>query len=165
MKKIIVFCFLLLSLAACGFKPLYQNNEAPLGRVAISDEIFVDVIAEREGQILRDFLKKRISNAPLGSKYTLRVKLNINTTDLGINIDDVATRKVLWVSANFELLDGEDVISTGRSMNNVSYAINDNEFITLNARKDEIEKSLDLIADDIKLKVSSSLKTEVNDSK
>ena len=142
-------------LASCGFEPLYQTNEAPLGQVAISDEIFVDVIGNREGQILRDLLQKYISRAPLGSKYTLDVSLDIKTRDLGINIDDVATRKVLWVTATFILTDAGNPVLKGKSVNNVSYAVNDNEFITLNARNDEIEKSLHIIAEDVKLKVSS----------
>lgn len=154
MLNVISLC-LLVTLTACGFEPLYKQNQANLGQVAISSEIFIDVIADREGQILRELLRRKISRAHEGSRYTLDVDLKIKTTDLGINIDDVATRKVLWVSAKYRLLEKDKIVSTGKSMNNVSYAINDNEFITMNARKDEIEKSLELIADDIKLKVSS----------
>lgn len=146
---------ILLTLCSCGFKPLYQTNEASLGQVAISNEIFIDVIADREGQILRNLLRNKISKAGQNAKYKLKVNLSINSTDVGINIDDVATRKILWLSASFELLDGEEVVSKGRTSNNVSYAINDNEFVTLTARNNEIEKSLHILADDIKLKISS----------
>jgi hypothetical protein len=156
MKKLLSILMLVV-LCSCGFEPLYKTNEAPLGQVAISNDIFVDVIVDREGQILRDLLRSKVSRANELAKYKLKVKLKVNTSDLGINIDDVATRKVLWVSANFELLENGEIVLAGKSMNNVSYAINDNEFITLNARNDEIEKSLHIIADDIKMKVSSFL--------
>ncbi len=156
MKKILSI-LLLVILCSCGFEPLYQNNESPLGQVSISDEIFVDVIADREGQILRNMLRNNISKANSSARYRLKADLTIKTTDLGINIDDVATRKVLWVSVKFELLEEEKVLTSGRITNNVSYAINDNEFTTLTTRNDAIEKSLRLIADDIKLKVSAHI--------
>lgn len=156
MKKYLIILMLMV-LCSCGFKPLYHKNEAPLGKVSVSREVFVDVIPNREGQILRSLLKNRISTAGAGARYKLRVKLRITSTDLGLNIDDVATRKVLWMKADFQMLEQGKVIMKGTTSNNVSYAINDNEFTTMTARGNEIEKSLELIADDIKLKVSAFL--------
>jgi len=155
--KRILFIGLLIALTSCGFKPLYQNNKADLGQVAISNDIFIDVIPDREGQILRSLLINKISRADETAKYKLKVDLSINTSDLGINIDDVATRRILWVYANFELLEGEDVIYRSKASNNVSYPVDNNEYITLKTREYEIEKSLHIIADDIKLKVASEL--------
>lgn len=156
MKKLL-YLFTILILCSCGFKPLYQKNEAPLGQVSVSNDIFVDIIPNREGQILRSILRNKISRASEGAKYTLKVNIDINTSSLGLNIDDVSTRKRLWVNATFVLLEGEKIITQGKAANNVSYSINDNEFITISSKDDEIKKSLQLIADDIKLKISSIL--------
>lgn len=156
MKKLLSILTLVV-LCSCGFEPLYQRNESPLGYVSISNEIFIDVIENREGQILRDLLRKNISRAEEGVKYSLKTNISIRTSDLGINIDDVATRKALWVYVNFDLIENGDIVFKGKSSNNVSYAINDNEFTTINAYNDEVEKSLSLIAEDIKLTISSFL--------
>jgi len=162
MKKVLfilsVFILSVFILCSCGFKPLYQHNEAGLGKVALSQEIFIDVIPTRSGQILRNKLKEKISSADANAKYKLKTNLSIRTTDLGITSDDVATRKRLWVSAKFKLLENNKILLTGTTSNNVSYAINDNEFITLTTKDAEIKKSLSIIADDIKLKIASYLK-------
>jgi hypothetical protein len=156
MKNFVVFVLLLV--CSCGFEPLYKQNVAPLGKVSLSKDVFVDVIPNREGQELRSLLRKKISTADSSAKYTLKVSLNITTSDLGINIDDVVIRKVLWVRVSFNLLEGDKVLTKGTVSNNVSYAINQSEFTTKTIKNDEIEKSLIILSDDITLKIASFLK-------
>lgn len=155
--KRILFIIMVMFLSSCGFKPLYEDNQASFGKVLISKDIFVDVIANREGQILRNLLKQQVSSSDYANaEYILNVELSISTTDLGINIDNVATRKRLWVSSKFYLKDmNGNIILNGSSANNVSYAVNDNEFITMTTKQAEIEKSLDILAQDISFKIAS----------
>ena len=84
-----------LSLAAacsgCGFHPVYSGGEkqdAQLGAV------FVDIIPNRYGQLLRQSLQQRLegSDSGVSKKYVLGVFYTEGTEGLGIQNDNSSTR-------------------------------------------------------------------------
>ncbi len=79
------------TLAACGFHPLY----APSGRnAALMQTVFVDIIPNRNGQILRQALQQRLEGDDSGvpKKYVLSVLLNQREDALSFNPDNSYSR-------------------------------------------------------------------------
>jgi LPS-assembly lipoprotein len=79
-----------LVLAACGFHPLY----APSGATNVAlDGIYVDVIFNRNGQLLRQALQDRLNTSDDGTKkYELTVSYAVNVDAIGIQGDNSSNR-------------------------------------------------------------------------
>lgn len=77
--------------SACGFRPLYSGAGAPSSRMAA---IYVDIIPNRAGQLLRQALQTRLEGASSGiaKQYTLGVAYSENVQGLGIQSDNSTTR-------------------------------------------------------------------------
>lgn len=117
---------LLLGLTGCGFHPLY----APSGQTQVGlSEIFVDVIPNRTGQLLRQALQERFdgANDAPARRYVLDVQYVENVESIGIQADSSSSRNryigtVHWTlkkpgflgqkitSGIARALDGNDVI-------------------------------------------------------
>lgn len=145
-----------LSVAACGFRPLYGDNsaagkpsvQADLGQVAITP------IRSRTGQILRNHLIDRMNpSGQPGSAgaYTLIIRLGVRKQELGIRRDETATRANLIMTVNYVLVEQASgaVIHRGISRAVTSYNILDDEFATLIAEKDARARGAEELADDI----------------
>ncbi len=82
------------SLAGCGFRPLY----GPVSKgAAVQPEmaaIFVAVMPERQGQLLRQALQRRFEGADSGvaKRYEVTGGLSITAEGLGIQQDTSSTR-------------------------------------------------------------------------
>jgi LPS-assembly lipoprotein len=103
----------LLALTGCGFHPLY----APSGGTneALS-EVYVDIIPNRNGQLLRQALQERLDGADDGTKkYQLSVSYAVRTEALGIQADTSSNRTRMIGTAKWTLkqpgLVGAKVIS------------------------------------------------------
>ncbi len=96
---------LVLLLGGCGFSPLY----APVaGRAPSSDlaKIFVAVIPDRPGQLLREALQVRLegAGAPAAKRYTLEVNYGISSEGIGSQPDSSSTFTRIKATANWRLL-------------------------------------------------------------
>jgi LPS-assembly lipoprotein len=80
----------LLAFGGCGFHPLY----APSGATNVAlGTVYVDVIANRNGQLLRQALQERLDGAGDGTKkYQLSVLYAVHTEGLGIQADNSSNR-------------------------------------------------------------------------
>jgi LPS-assembly lipoprotein len=144
------------ALSGCGFEPLHSRiGGAEAARLA---EIKILPILDREGQILSNFLRDRLT--PLGPPrrptYVLSVKVTENQVSLGVRADEFATRANLNVIALFNLqaTDGSDRKFFGRATSTSSFNILSSSFATLTAEKDARERSLRQISDEIKSRIS-----------
>lgn len=101
----------LLALAGCGFRPLY----APPGQNALTGDIFVDIIPNRNGQLLRQALQARIdgSDDRPDHQLVLSVAYGEGAQAVGIQHDNTSTRLVVSGNANWTLrrLSGETLAS------------------------------------------------------
>jgi LPS-assembly lipoprotein len=79
-----------LAAVGCGFRPLY----APAGTTnAALSEVFVDVIANRNGQLLRQSLQERLDGDSEGEKrYELSVLYIMQADAIGVQSDSSVTR-------------------------------------------------------------------------
>ncbi len=141
--------FSLLSLAACGFRPVYGvNRDMPVGVEEKLEQVSISNIPDREGQYLRNALIDRFyrSSRPASPAYALSIRpITENLSELDITKTSDTTRAQLRLNTAMVLQDlrtGETVLS--RSLNAItSYNVLGNEFATRvtedNARKNALD--------------------------
>jgi len=143
------------TLPGCGFQPLYARsgaNDAP----AELAEIFVGVIADRQGQILRGFLIEALNpeGRPTSPRYTLSVGLR--TSSIGIDRDDDIIRASFQATASFSLTtqDGDATLLQRSVRNTSSYNILQDQFSTLVAEEAARDRVMQQLADDIRTQLA-----------
>lgn len=117
MKK---YSALFLMLVGCTVSPLYQQNS--------SDEshVYIDVIAERDGQQLRRYLKNNLRDIPFSSQeYRLTVTLRTIEKQFAEMTDESAQRveirhiaHVILRNSQNQIVFEDDIVAT--SSNNIS---------------------------------------------
>ena len=166
-SSISLFSFLLLiTLSGCGFEPLY----APQGEsftMAQMKDVHVDIIADRPGQVLRNFLLDTMTEKNhADTRYTLEVILNESIRKLGFRKDGTARHEEMLIRARFKLIDNtnnkvvfEDGVtetasfSLGPEAQTASYSSNI-------AEESSREKALRIIAHTINLYVANYLQNK-----
>jgi LPS-assembly lipoprotein len=91
-----------LACAGCGFHPLY----APGGSTQAGlREVFVDVIPNRNGQLLRQALQRRLEGSEGGGNehFELSVSLSLSTDAVGIQGDNTSSRTRYLGTAHWTL--------------------------------------------------------------
>jgi LPS-assembly lipoprotein len=97
----------LLALAGCGFQPVYMPTASGNNGVARRDlqSVFVAIIPDRPGQVLRQALQERFGNdSGTPSAYDLQVSFGVAGEGIGIETDAIATRLRLNGTATWKLL-------------------------------------------------------------
>src|SRR5690606_39504749 len=114
----------------------------------------VGVIADRPGQILRNYLIDRLNpgGRPVDPAYRLNVSLSEVQRDLAIRKDDTATRANLIMNARFTLTDtATGAVVLNRQVGTItSYNILIDEFATLSSERDARDRALQQISEDIR---------------
>lgn len=99
----------LLALGGCGFRPLYapDGSGAPGPASLGLASVYVPVIPERSGQLLRQALQQRLEGTGLGvaKQYELYAVFVVLPESVGILQDNSFTRTRLTGSAEWKLLD------------------------------------------------------------
>ena len=93
-------------LGGCGFRPLYAPTAAGLaGASSELATVYVPVMTDRSGQLLRQALQQRLDGAGSGvaKKYELVALLTVGTEGIGIQQDNSASRVRLVGSAPWAL--------------------------------------------------------------
>lgn len=135
---------LVMTMGGCGFHPLY----APGGKtVAGLRDIFVDVIPNRNGQLLREALERRLEGTGTdGSKqYELSVGLIFTGTAIGIQGDNSSDRTRFLGTAAFTLKEpgffGKKIVSsTVRALDGVN--VIDEQFFYSDLSTDAVERRM-----------------------
>jgi hypothetical protein len=102
---------LVLTLAGCGFQPVYMRTASHKEGVPQRElaTVFVDVIPERPGQLLRQALQERFGNdSGTPSAYSLQVAFAIAGEGIAIEQNSIATRIRLTGNANWSLIGHDD---------------------------------------------------------
>jgi LPS-assembly lipoprotein len=143
---------LALALSACGFEPLY--GERANGSAAEAFEMVrISVIADRSGQILRNYLLDDLQ--PRGARgpgrYSLDIRLQEPRQELAVRRDDSAARIGYSAAAIFVLNapDGRRLLG-GSSSASTTFEISDSEFATLSSYSSARSRSLQDISADIR---------------
>lgn len=152
-----------LCLSACGFSPMYaQNNSVDIwGSSSAVDEmaqIKISTIADRFGQQLRNNLLDRMTprGVPARPKYRLDVKLvRKDVVQQAMRDDVTATSERVDYRVEYKLYQGGEELVSGDSFAFVSYDILANPYSTTMAQKKAETDAAKIIADDIALRIGA----------
>lgn len=156
--RLISFC-LFFSLVGCGFHPLYTPYN---GRHNTSYPIKIAVIADRDGQILRNSLVDLLTpeGAPPHPRYFLDVNLTKTISSTAINKDESTNRKQALLTAIFTLKDMKTnkilYQHTATAINSFS-VISQNYYSDLTAQQYAVREAAQLLAENISLLITTYL--------
>lgn len=146
-----------LSLASCGFRPLYAPGGPHDWDPALA-AISVAPIRDRPGQILELALRENLNPAGLSvpTRWRLLTELHVSRADLGIQRNATATSSEITVSASYSLVDAK----SGRTVYaNSSRAISDfnqitDAYATQVAADDARDRALQEVAQDMSVRMA-----------
>jgi len=154
-----------LSLAGCGFQPLYGSRSAG-GPAALPEmaQIYIPPIPDRAGQLLRNELRDRLTPTGLPDKprWRLDISLRETKTDLVILRDATATFAKFVGDAKWVLVDlaNDTPAARGQVTRRASYSISSSEFASLQAEEDARRRVVTGIAEDIRLRLGLYFKRD-----
>lgn len=153
--RLAALSLLLLSQTACGFHPVYGGVRASDGAASTAaglNEVAIDNIPNREGQILRNFLIDRMyaKDRPAQPSYRLHVAIRYTEEDLGILANATATRSLVNMYGDYALTDakGKEILK-GTAHSIASYDKLTQLYGTLAAKQDVHERTLHEISEQI----------------
>lgn len=166
MLKKIGILIVALCLSACGFRPMYAQNDGSgtlYGNTSPSvvDEmaqIRISAIAERFGQQLRNNLLDLMTpkGVPAQSRYRLDVEVvDKSTTQQAMRDDVTATSERIDYRVEYRLYQGATELVRGDSFAFVSYDILANPYSTTMAQKKAETDAAKIIANDIALRIGA----------
>lgn len=153
----------LLALGGCGFRPLYApdagNTPGPASRGLAS--VYVPVMPERSGQLLRQALQQRLEGTGEGvqKQYELIASFGVAADSIGILRDSSVTRARLTGTADWFLRDltpERNVVAQGTSRVLDGFNIANQQFfaVTLDSET-AIRRIASSLADQIVIQVAT----------
>lgn len=142
-----------LSLAACGFQPVYAPVD---GKYADAGLIDVEPIAGRAGHMLRQALLQELALGVPGltEQVTLNVDLDDQLSRLAFQPDGAASRSSVLATGNYSL-SGETVSVTGSVDVETGFLVPDSPYGDIAAQTSASDRAMRMlgkrIADDIRL--------------
>jgi LPS-assembly lipoprotein len=151
---------LIAPLAGCGFQPVYMPTASGKAGVAQRDlsSVFVEIIPERPGQLLRQALQERFGDdTGTLSNYNLHVIFGIAGQGIAIETNSIATRMRLIGSASWTLV-GHDVkhttLTSGSAQALDAVNVFDSQYF---AADQEVEAEQKRIAEQIATQIATQL--------
>jgi LPS-assembly lipoprotein len=145
-------------LTACGFHPLYGDKSVTAVSSKELAAVQIDLIKDREGQMLRNELLDRFQPAGPAPQalYGLSIGLASQKVGLAILPDETGTRANLIMSANYSVRDltNGGVLFKGTSRSIVGYNILDSEFATTSSETDAYRRAVYDLSEQITTRVS-----------
>ena len=156
MKQIFALLFLCLSVTACGFTPIYQDNSVESAAPVKSalNTVDIAIIPDYEGQTVRNHLIDRMykNGYPSNPQYRLVTsRVNEQTIEIGIDRDDNASRAQLRQEASFRLIRlSDNAIVLERDVRaTTGYNILGSQFATYITEEDARKQALRTLSDKI----------------
>jgi len=153
LPKFVAVLTLLVTVTGCGFQPLHGRVSDGRSTQAVLSQVRVEVIRDRPGQVLRNFLLDRLSprGVSLDPRWSLKVEVSESIVSLGVLKTSEATRANLWFRGSFSLtpLKDQGEALTGTIETVSSFDIQSAEFGTLSAEKDARIRALRQMSDDL----------------
>lgn len=143
---------ILLSLASCGFKPVYAQDSVSRQQF---QQIYISEIPNREGQVLRNKLQDLLGAS--GNKYRLDISLDKQRREFGIQEDFRISRYDIVLTADYSLFDNEkgEVVLKDAAKIYSAFNRTDSEFSTFVAEEDATEEAAAQLAYRINLKLAA----------
>ena len=157
MKRRALICLALLSLTACGLRPLYAGgNESPVVSTLRSVKVS-NIGGGQAGWLMRKKLVDRLGEGgPATPAYRLDVTLDNNITSYGVRSDEAATQERITLRARFQLVDLRNgmVVLDDTAGSDASIDIVSSEYATVAAEQTSLENLSDVVADQIVARLS-----------
>ena len=159
-SKTVAVLLLVGVVAGCGFRPMYgKHSTAPVSQEL--SLVHIETIEDRQGQLLRNRLLTLLNptGSPAKPRYGLKVDLSESISNQFKREDETITNVDFRLKASFSLRDlrtGSTLLS-GQSSAVSAYDLVAAEAYKLAAEEDARRKTVRLLADDIKTRVSSFL--------
>ena len=116
MKRALIVLAAMLLLQACGFQPLYADNNN-LGVSSTLSTIYVEPISERIGYDLRNDLLDRLdaTSSPQDSRYRLRLAITELEVPVVFTPNTAITRYNYTLTAHYDLVarEGAEAVKSG----------------------------------------------------
>lgn len=150
--------YLAFALSACGFQPLMSQTAHPQVQQEMQ-RIRIDMIPDRSGQILRNYLLDGMTPRGIqGSElYSLSIRLLEPRRELAIRRDDTASRLSYSATATFSLRDRSRVIFSGSSTSETTYEVTTSELATLSGQASARDRALQEVSADIRQQIATYL--------
>lgn len=150
-------------ISACGFSPMYQISQDTKTTV-LTEQVAIAGIPNYEGWHLRQYLQNKLNPEKNGGqkKYLLVVDLRAPTfTDQSIQGDNFASRETVSITATYTLksIDTGQVIMKDSTSATGAYNIVKEPYATNVARNKLKENLVDIIGNNISLRIISYLKS------
>jgi hypothetical protein len=151
-----------LLLAACaeggGFQPLYGQRQGQVARATLA-AVQVSTIADRSGQLLRNYLIDSFAAGSAAPRWRLDVTLTENRTDLGLQRDASATYGRLGLTAVYKLVDraSNQVVLEDQSRSLMGYALLEGGFPSVVAENDARQRAIRELGDHIATRLAAKI--------
>jgi LPS-assembly lipoprotein len=156
---------LALSLAGCGFQPLYGPTASGASMPEVMRTVEIAAIPGRVGQKIRNELifSDTGGGDAAPSKYKLDITIRESVTQELVKINGEATGQVYQVDATFKLKSVADgkVVLEGKALSRAAYDRYEQIFANVRAQYDAQNRVARTIAESIKTRVAAYLQTSV----
>jgi LPS-assembly lipoprotein len=143
---------LLLSLGACGLRPMYAGGKAGATAQAIGS-VDIEPIEGKAGWLVRNALNDRLEaiSSGAGPRYRLVVKLDDEITGFGVRLDDAVTRERRTLRARYQVFDGATgtMLLDATAGADAGLDVASSEYATIAAENSALERLAQTIADQI----------------
>ncbi len=140
--------------AGCGFQPIHSaRSYASAANLSLVE---IALIPDRLGQMLRNELLDQFRPRAKGTQFVLSVQLTESIQNLGVQLNSIATRANLRVSASYSvkrIADNQSMVQ-GSLLSINSYNILKSDFATLAAEADARRHAVREIARRLQNRVS-----------
>jgi len=146
------------TLAACGFRPLYASGPDGSGPGDSMAVIYVESIPERVGYQLRNHLLDRFgaSGRSEGAAYRLKISLQEQTAGVAIRPNASITRYNYTLQARYDLFpnDGSTAVKSGIVSALSAYNVATSPYATVVAEQDASDRAAGDIAERLRVELA-----------
>jgi LPS-assembly lipoprotein len=156
------------TLGGCGFRPLYGAQGGAGSPSTLLAGIYVPVMPERSGQLMRQALQQRVEGSSTGvqKRYELTALFSVVGEGVAIQRDNSTTRVRLVGVANWTLRDltpNRAIMTAGIARTVDGYNILNQQFFAADLESDVVQRRIaEALADQIVMQVASWVRKQGN---
>ena len=149
--------FIIVTLAGCGFRPLYGRNAGDPTINAALSAIYVQPLPDREGQLVHNALLVRFNRNGDAepARFRLAVTVVSAETPTVLQSDQTASRAIVTFVATFKLYEENTSLTAGSFTRTFSYDYVPEQYSNVSARADVAKRAAEEIADEIRDRIST----------
>lgn len=163
--KKICLGLVLMSLTACGFKPIYSRS--PSGTAAHQMAgVEIEPIKDRSGQILHNHLLDLMTprGRPAKPIYSLSAEIRDSVQELGVRKNAFSTRSNLTMTVSYKLVDkrtGKIALSGSTRVTN-SFDLLDSQYAAIVSEREARKNTLKQAAQNIRTRIAVYLQSQLD---